>query len=81
MYYGGGGLLMAALLVMVVLILALTAGVALTMYAGRAGRANRQVAAAGGRSISEAEGMLEMRFALGEIDAAELAQGRVALRQ
>jgi len=55
--------------------------VAVTVYAGRAGRATRHLASTGGRNISEAEGMLEMRFALGEIDAAELAQGRIALRQ
>ena len=81
MYYGGGGLLMVALMVMVALIFALGVGVAVTVYAGRAGRATRHLASTGGRNISEAEGMLEKRFALGEIDAAELAQGRIALRQ
>lgn len=81
MHYGEGGLLMAAVMAMGVLVFALTVGLALTVYATRPGRALRDPVAGGGRHVSEAEGMLEMRFAVGEIDAAELAQGRVALRQ
>ncbi len=81
MHDGAIGLLMTGLMLMGVLVFVLMAGLAFILYAGRQGRADPHAVVGVGRSVSEAEGMPEMRFALGEIDAGERSQGRIALRQ
>ena len=76
--YADAGWMMAVAMVVGVLLIAVTIALAFSLYGGSAavGRARRTATWA----LSAAERVLEMRFARGEIDAEQLAQGKQALR-
>jgi putative membrane protein len=75
--YGDAGWVMAVAMIMAVLLIALTVALGFALYGGGSGRDRPQSTAEGN---SAAERVLEMRFARGEIDAEQLAQGKQALR-
>jgi len=76
--YADAGWMMAVAMVVGVLLIAVTIALAFSLYGGSsAGREGPQDTHAG---LSAAERVLEMRFARGEIDAEQLAQGKQALR-
>jgi uncharacterized membrane protein len=76
--YGDAGWVMAVAMIMAVLLIALTVALGFALYGGgSAGRDRPQNTEEG---ASAAERVLEMRFARGEIDAEQLAQGKQALR-
>jgi uncharacterized membrane protein len=76
--YADAGWMMAVAMVVGVLLIAVTIALAFSLYGGSsAPREGPQDTRAG---LSAAERVLEMRFARGEIDAEQLAQGKQALR-
>ena len=76
--YADAGWMMAVAMVVGVLLIAVTIALAFSLYGGdSARREGPQDTRAG---LSAAERVLEMRFARGEIDAEQLAQGKQALR-
>jgi uncharacterized membrane protein len=76
--YADAGWMMAVAMVVGVLLIAVTIALAFSLYGG--GNAHREGPQDSHAGLSAAERVLEMRFARGEIDAEQLAQGKQALR-
>jgi putative membrane protein len=75
--YADAGWMMAVATVVGVLLIVVTIALALSLYGGSSSRREGPQDTGG---LSAAERVLEMRFARGEIDAEQLAQGKQALR-
>jgi uncharacterized membrane protein len=76
--YADAGWMMAVAMVVGVLLIAVTIALAFSLYGGSSARREGPQDTHAG--LSAAERVLEMRFARGEIDAEQLAQGKQALR-